>query len=419
MKPIHFLPPVVALAITGFLIGGQRNEISRLEQQSELLSYEIARAKSRPVSVHEKSRPERSNVTNGENQPIDWNEIALMAEETGGSGKISDMRQIMSLQRRLLEMSKEELVAALNEIESLDLTDEQRTGLIGMILDPLALKDPELVLNRFSDRLNDNGFGITWRLSRALGNWAEKDGPAAAAWLDQQIGAGTFASKSLDGKNQKLRTYESTLFASLLGSHPDLAEQRLAAMPEDKRKNVLEHRINQLKKEDQAVFADIVRRQIGSDGAAEILADKVNSIVMVSDLEDVDGYIERISATSQERKKIAEEAAKSYIEGKSYEGKVTPADIDKMRDWLGGQSPASVEKNTGSTLGSLANDGVVMGFEQSAALALRYHEQTGDDEILVGFFENLNHHPDKDAARSLAAKISDPEKRKRALNSIE
>lgn len=419
MKPIHFLPPVVALAITGFLIGGQRKEISRLEQQSDLLSREIAKAKSRTDSTRKSSRPERSNIPNDENEPIDWKEIALMAEEMGSSGKVSDMRKIMSLQRRLLEMSKEELIAALDEVESLDLTDEQRAGLTSMILDPLVMKDPQLVLNRFFDQLNDSEFGMTWRLSSALGNWAERDGLAAAAWLDQQIGAGTFVSKSLDGKNQTLRTYESTLFVSLLGNHPDLAEKRIAAMPEDKRKNVLEQRINQLKKEDQAVFAEIVRRQIDSDNAAEILADKATSIAMMSDLEDVDGYIERISATPQERDKIAAKAANSYIQGKTFQGKVTSADIDEMRDWLGEQSPASVGRTTGSTLGELANDDDSMGYEESAALALRYHEQSGDDELLVGFFENLYNHENKESARALAAKISDPEKRKQALDSIE
>ena len=419
MKLIHFLTPVVALAVTGFLIGGQKKEIGKLETQSEMLSREIAKANSRPTSTRENPRPDRSNVPNGDKEPIDWKEIAAMAEEMNNSGSVGDMRKLMSFQRRLLEMDKEELIAALDEIDSLDLTDAQRTGLIGMILDPLAMKDPELALTRFADRLNDRENAMTWRLSRALGNWAEKDGPAAAAWLDKQIADGIFISKSLDGKNQALKAYEGNLFASLLGSHPDLAEQRIAAMPAEERKGVLAQGINQLKEENQAAFAEIARRHLDEDGAIEILASRASSIAMMADLEDVDKYIERISATQAEREKIAENAANSFIQGKSFQGKITAEEVDEMRDWLGSQSPVSVGKTTGETLGELANDEDAMGYEKSAALALRYHEETGNDELLLGFFENAYSNENKEAARTLAEKISDPEKRKQVLENIE
>ncbi|MGJ8644272.1 MAG: hypothetical protein ACSHX9_12760 [Luteolibacter sp.] len=418
MKPIHFLPPAVALAVTGFLIGGQRKEIGKLEVQSEMLSREVAKAKSRPFSTQEDSRPDRSNIPNGEKEPIDWKELATVAEEMNISGSVSDMRKMMSFQRRMLEMDKEELIAALDEIESLDLTDTQRTALIGMILDPLSNKDPELALTRFSDRLNDSNGVMSWRLARALGNWAGKDGTAAAAWLDKQIADGVFVSKSLDGKNQVLKSYEGHLFASMLGDHSDIAEERIATMSKDERRSVLSHGINQLKEENQEAFAEITRRNLDEVIARDILVEKARNIAMMSDLEDVDGYIDRISATPAERKGIAENAASSFVQGKSYQGKVTAKDIDEMRDWLGERSPESLGSTTGKTLGQMANENN-LGFEESATLALRYHGESGDDELLVSFLENSVNNQNKDQARAIAEKILDPEIRKQELADLE
>lgn len=419
MKLTLFLPPVVALVVTGFLIGGKGEEIGRLEEQSLILSREIQKAKSRPASDRDNPHRKRGHMPGPAKEPINWKEIATMVEEIQDSGSISNLRKVMSFQRRLLEMDKEELVAALDGINSLDLTDAQRTALIGIILDPLASKDPELALIRFSDRVNDGEGMINWRLSEALGKWAEKDGAAATAWLDKQIADGLFISKSLDGKNQSLKVYEGNLFASLLANHQDLAEQRIAAISTDERREVLSLGSRQLKEENQAAFAEIVRKQLDEEHAIEILAEKASDIAMISELENVDGYMGRISATKAERQRIAEMAANSFIQGKSFEGKVIARDIDEMRDWLGKQSPESVGKTTGATLGELAGDDDAMGFDESSALALSYHKESGDDDLLVSFFENASLDKNKEAASALAAKISDPEKRKKALEGIE
>ena len=341
-----------------------------------------------------------------------------MAEEMNDSGSVSAMRKIMSFQSRLMKMDQGELIAALDEIESLDLTEGQRTAMIGMILDPLSTKDPELVLTRFSDRLSDIGGGMLWRLSSALGNWAKKDGVAAAAWLDKQIEDGVFISKSLDGRNQALRSYEGTLFTSLLGSHPDLAEKRIAKMSAEERQQVFSSASGGLKVEDEAALAEIARMQLGSEGATQILVNRAANIATMSELKDVDEYIESISATPEERKKIVEQSATSYLGEKSYQGKVTAKDVDDMRDWLSETSPDSVTKTTGEALGELARDEDSLGFEKSAALALRYHEENGDDDLLTSFLDSASTGQNKEEARAVAEKISDPAKRKQALDNL-
>ena len=69
--------------------------------------------------------------------------------------------------------------------------------------------------------------------------WAKKDPAAAIAWFDQQIAAGKFDSKSLDGKSQSRNPVRRCFdLHILLGSDPEAAALRLGAMPEDQRDEV-------------------------------------------------------------------------------------------------------------------------------------------------------------------------------------
>ncbi|MGJ8633475.1 MAG: hypothetical protein ACSHX7_06100 [Luteolibacter sp.] len=419
MKTHHFIPPVLATVAAGILIAGQRKELSKLEGQSTILSQRIEVAKSRPATTRDASRPERKNTPTDTSAPIDWKEIASMSDGMNGSGGVSDMRKAMAVQRMLLEMDRDEIIAALDEIALLDITEEQRSNLISMLLQPLETKEPELALTRFSDRLNDPQGGISWRLSRSLGFWAKKDSAAATAWLDREIANGTFISKTLDGQNRILESYQGNLIGALLASDPDLAGGRLAALPADQRKRILDHASNQLHHEDnEAAFAELAREHLTEDEAISTLSQKASNLAMHNSFDSVEGYMDRISATAPERKKIAENAAKSSIQGKSYQKKITSKEIDDMREWLGGQSPGSVETVTGQALGRSANNTGSTKFSDAAGLALRYQEESGDDEVLISFLQSVNFRENKEQAHTLAEKISDPKKRESALERL-
>ena len=86
-------------------------------------------------------------------------------------------------------MTREELLAALDEVATLDLTDNARGMLEQMLIGPLIEKAPELVLTRFIDCLQDARSGLKWHLPNALREWAKNDPAKADAWFDQQIAA--------------------------------------------------------------------------------------------------------------------------------------------------------------------------------------------------------------------------------------
>jgi len=424
VKLALFLPPAVALVIGGGFIGAQRQTISKLERESDVLRKHIATANELP------SAPVTPGITpreapKADPDAIDWEE---MAEVFGGMARGSgtmDMRKMMSFQSRLQKMDKDELAAALDQITALKLADEERMMLQAMLLGPLATKDPEFALTRFSKHLGDEANGMGWQLASALGQWAKKDAAAATAWFEKEIATGTFDSKSLDGKNRVRTTFESNLVSQLLSVDPVAAEARVAALPANQRKEVLGgFGFGQLKEADQVAFAALVRGQVSEKERIEIFGETASNAASHGSLKDASEFLDRIAATPVERVKAAEKAALGSIQSRGFKGKTGAEDIDTMRGWLSAEAPGSVDRVTGESIGNLASSGNGsfgggMKYDEAAQLALKYHESSGNDDVLTGFLEEAGTYGNKEGARSLAEKISDPKKREDALKNLE
>jgi hypothetical protein len=356
---------------------------------------------------------------------IDWQEMAEVFGEMTRTGGMKDMRKMMSFQSRLQKMDKDELVAALEQIAALDLADEERMMLQAMLLGPLVTKDPELALTRFSKQLGDESNGIGWQLASALGQWAKKDASAATAWFEKEIASGTFDSKSLDGKNRIRTMFESNLVAQLLSHDPAAAEARVAALLADQRKEVLDgFGFMQLKKSDQAAFASLVRGQVSEKERIDIFGKAASKAAMQGGLENASEFLDRIGATGEERVAVAEKAALGSVQGKAFKAKTEAEDLDEMREWLSAEAPGSVDRVTGESIGNMASFGGNsfgggMKFDDAVKLALKYHESTGNDDVLTGFLDEAGTYDNKEGARSLAEKISDPAKREEALKNLD
>jgi hypothetical protein len=420
LKPTLFIPPVVALAMACIWLGSQRQSISNLERQSEVLRKAIAArtSDSTAASPQDKSSPSAKTAKNKE--PIDWKQFAARFGDMNRSGGAGDMREMIRFQQRLMAMSKEELITALDEIAALEFPDETRNMLEQMILGPLVEKDPELALNRFIDRIHDKNMGFSWQLSNAMQQWAKKDQAAAIAWFDQQIAAGKFDSKTLDGKSQPRILFEGSLIHTLLGADPKAAGRRLAAMPEDHREETLSRfGFQQLKTEDQLAFAKLVRDQIPEKDQAHTLANQASRLVKKDDYSEVDGFLDRIQATPAERGACVEKAAVSGIQRFNLEKKISREDLNSMREWVGTQAPEAAGRATGLALANALQSRHKLEFAEAAELAVQYHEAADNDDVLYSFLEGWPARQNKEQARVLAAKISDAKRREEILKNLE
>lgn len=416
MKPKLLLPPVVALVVVVAWIGNGRQKIAVLEKESAVLKQRLA-ARSTGFSADDpsvKGKP-TGKAAKGKDL-IDWKQVAAQMAEMRQGGGMGDMRTMIRFQQRVQSMEKEEIVAALDEIAGLELPDQSRQMLEQMLIGQLCQKDPELALTRYLDRLSDERGAMSWQLSNAMKEWTKKDPAKAIAWFDKQIAAGKFDSKSLDGKSRPRMQFEGALIANLLSSDAAAAAARLEALPENQRGELLRHySSNDLKDEDQLTYANLVRGEVPEADRNATLAQIAGREAHGDGYTDVTGYLDRIKATPAERAACVEEAADTKIENLSQKRKITAEDIDAMREWATTQSPDTTDRVTGTAIARSTELNQRLEFSEASALALKYHEASGNDEVLIGFLSSSAAHSHKNEARELAKKISDVARRDEIL----
>ena len=414
MKPIAFVPPAAALIISGIWIGVQRHSIAGLAQQNDLLVANIAKVRSM-VRTEESTSPQTpgNNPTTAK-KAINWKNIAAQVAAARNNRGVGEMRSMEQLQQQLSAMSEQELLQALDEISALDLPKEIRMELESIVSEPLAEKAPETFLTRFIDHLEDQRSQMSWRLSNALENWARKDPAAAIEWFDRQIAAGTFNSKSLDGKSLPRLQFEGSLVTALLASDPETAASRLAALPPEQRKEALGY--GNSSEEVAPAFAELVRKQLPQEDQAKAIANAA-PVNFAGDYEKITHYMNQISATSAERDVCVEQAGSNLVMYLSFQRKLKQEDFDRLREWAAKESPAMSDRTTGKALSNVLNNNKLE-FSEAADMALHYQENGGGDEVLLPLLQNRMAQQNKETARKLAERISDEKRREEILKKL-
>ncbi|MBC8128646.1 MAG: hypothetical protein H8M99_16025 [Gloeobacteraceae cyanobacterium ES-bin-144] len=417
MKPNLLIPPLAALILSAIWIVSQQHSISQLDHENSILEKALADHASSQDTDLSNGKAAASSKPTKTKDSMDWKKIAAQMAEMQSAGGMGDMRSMIKLHQRLQEMSKEELIAALDEIAALDLPTQAKEQLEMMLLGPLIEKDPEFALTKFMDRIGNEQSAWGWQLASAFSEWAKKDSGKAIAWFDQQIAAGKFDSKSLDGKSRFRTQFEGSLMGALIGSDPAAAATRLSAMPEDQRTDVLRS-FHQLKEQDQLAFAKLVRSQVPEKEQAKLIGTKAAQFVYKGGYPKVSETLDRIEATPAERTATAKEAANYQIGNLGNKKTITHEDIDAMREWVSTQAPESVDSITGNALARSLQSQHKTEFADVAALALQYHEASGNDEVLVAFLDNYQVRQNKEQALLLVEKITDEKSRERILKRI-
>jgi hypothetical protein len=413
MKPIHFLPPAVATAIAIAWIAYPYRSIAILDQQSTLLEKHLATAESEPDAVTTR-RKLASDLAKG---PIDWKQFAAAFDELNSTNGLGDRRLLERFDKRVMEMSIDELNAAMDEIAALDLSDGIRRSLESRLLSRLARLAPEATLQKFIGRLSDNGGNAI--LTDAFKNWAEKDPAATAAWLDREIAAGRFDSRSLDGKSQTRMEFEGALIAALLPKDLRAATSRLASLPPDQRDDALRAYplMFYFSEKNHVAYAKLVREQLPQDDQASAISRLIAN--RASNLDVVAQYLQRIEATSNERGACVEYAALAKLHSVCSKGKVTRVEVDNFREWANSQAPQSTDKATGKAFALvLAQQQSQTSFADLAALADQYHDEGAGDDILLPMLESPQALQHKEEARTLAGKVSDEKRRNELLEKL-
>lgn len=402
MKFNPWMIPGLAVIGLGGWIGARKTSSAALEREITVITERI-----RQVRSGEAADITAGGDTGASSDPkdgkIDWKDIAGKMNQME-SGGMQDMRVMMRMQRLLLDLSAEELSDQLDEIASLDIKDDARRQLQGMILGALAEKDPKLALQKCAHAIGDEDSGMYWQLGHALQKWADTEPAAAVAWLDQQIASGKLESKSLDGRNQALIRMENSLVGALLKSDPAAATARVAALPESQREQFFQQGFYiQIQKDNEGAYAKLVRDTMPAERVGEILANTAGILAMQGNFERVDGFIANSHTTDDEKKTIVKEVIKNRVS----HGDLKPEEIEKFRAWGSRQAPDVVDQATGEAIASSLWRGD--DFKTASELALKYNESSPNDDVLVAFLKSDQlRHRAADEAKPLIDKIKDP-----------
>ncbi len=418
MKFTDLIPPAAALILVGTWVVPPRRSMAAVETECARLQSTIAAAEA-PSTTRPDPLEKRRKIIEWTKLGTQFQSNPMMSSSSSSYSldALPDQRVAMRFRQRMEAMSTAEIIAALDEIAALDLPPKVRENLEWTLLDSMARKDPAAALGLLESRGMIQSSLYQHLISGTLQAWAHKDLAAAGGWFDEQIAAGTYDSKALNGVSDSRHSLESAFIGILLGSSPEAAARRLAALPEDQRGDVMHmYSLTIVPAENQLAHAVLIRAQVPEKDQAETIASQVPFLVKRGDYSAATAYLDRIAATPAERAASVMKAIRDMYPKNPYSDKLSREDFNALREWAGSQSPESVDKVTAKALGDAAQGNRNLEFSTAADLAVEYSVQSGNDEVLAGFLTSHAAQRNKAVARDLAAKITDETRRAEVLN---
>lgn len=168
MEIIHFVPPIISLAIATAWLTSQNRSLNKLEQECVKLR-EVA---SQQPTIHHKKGTSPN-----------WRKIAAEYDATDND---QHFRKLAS------EMSDSEICKALNDIADLDISVSSYDIFKDILNEALADENPEMALNEFMKASEGRLLNGRYPAMAAFENFLKRDYTAAIAWFDREIEAGSF-----------------------------------------------------------------------------------------------------------------------------------------------------------------------------------------------------------------------------------
>ncbi len=409
MKAIYYAPLGLALAGLALWSFSQRQASAELSVRSQKLQEKIT-----AVQQLGSTSPLPKQLTRKMKNAVplrDWKTLAtrLLAAQRADT-------TLEGYHERLAQMTADDLLAALDEISTLGLQPDAQAILEEILVEALIPQDPAQALLRFADRIQDESDGVGWQMAGALSEWAKRDLSAATAWFDQEITAGRFESKSLDGHSEARLEFEAALLGQLLPAVPKAAAARLAALPEDQRRTALvQMNTADMQLTGLQAYMNLIRELVPQAERADALSYLISQMTPSGHHPQVTEFLDTIQATPAERATATKAAAGNQLEEIASERAVTGSDLETIRTWLTQQAPTAVDRLTGEALAQAVQNGGELSFAQAAALISDFHQSSGNDDVITGFLTSAVGDGTRQEATALAGKIKDSKRREEAL----
>lgn len=243
-------------------------------------------------------------------EAIDWKEVVADLTARRERGESWDSEKMSMLRQRTNNFDTDGILAALDLIDTLAPAESERQALEFMLVEKLIIRSPDRVMERFAERVGDEKDSLDTHFSLAFENWISKDPEAAVAWFDRKISEGNFDSKLLVGTSRTRAEFEALVIPSLVSENFAAAEKRLDGLSQNQKWQIfLRCQFQHPDAAKEAAFASLVRSQSEGEMGRKVLGIRADSAVTSGDFSSTEAYLDAISATPEERKSVADEAA--------------------------------------------------------------------------------------------------------------
>jgi RNA polymerase sigma factor (sigma-70 family) len=237
MKSSSLIPPALILIAATSWITYQHQSLSTVRSvnaKMEQTLVSVAKHPSTASSVATDLEREKPTQSVRHTSSIGGKKLIIRVAEMLNNRYAPDDPAWVLFKQQIKSLSKEDLVAALDETAAQQLHTNSRDQIEQDLLLALGEIDPELSLIRCDDlwmhgHENNEGFFLS-----VLSKWCKKEPQQAGAWLDQQIETGRYESKRLDGKACLREQLETRMIDALLKKNNATAKVRLESLSKER-----------------------------------------------------------------------------------------------------------------------------------------------------------------------------------------
>lgn len=404
MKPLHFISPGLAILGSAYWLLSQNNTISELSEKTKIIQERLVvvekAAASAPVVVLGATDPNEADEFTLEDGSLDWDAVAKMIAEIqgpNGIGMPTDIKAMLRLQKKIMELSESELVDGLAAIAALDLDPEVTSQLKQGLLQRLAETDPLAALKGIGDPVSKQDSSLYWTQQSLLTRLAKEDPAAATKWLDQMIADGKVVSSSLELHNDVRLSLESAILGGLISSDINAAKARLKNYEPEKVEYLLDSS-DILADKSGTEFNELARELLPPDKASSVITNKWGQ-THFEDLSKASESLATAGLTDQEKSKVVEKMAQNYTRSSN-----TDTKFNDIYEWSRTESPGSEAAVVANALarGRSSQEKVQENFEK----ALDLSSTLNDPEIAQQFIAEMT---EVNSVENLMSKFENPQ----------
>jgi hypothetical protein len=213
------------------------------------------------------------------------------------------------------------------------------------------------------------------------------------------------------------------MLKTLVTSDVKNAIARIAALPEAQRERIITQfkvpaEVGKRGFPDPGLtnYGALVRATLPTSQQIFAISAPVRSLAAHPGYGHVDGYLDEVSATPRELDSSVGAAASTKFRYLVEGNRLNVEELDKFRAWAVTQSPEKADAAMGSALAQLGDNGSSAG-AKAYDLAIHYHAETGNDQIIVQFIQSGSSHG-REKMLSLVERIKDPAVRSKAVEQL-